>query len=120
MVSNSEQIPDADHRPVGLGEFQRSLAQVNTRIDDLSGRIDDLRSDMNARVDDLRSDMNARSDDLRSDMNARSNDLRSDMNAKSDDLRSEMKTGQAWMRWGIGLMLALTLTLMGLILGGVG
>lgn len=98
MVSNSEQIPDADRRPVELGEFQRSLAQVNTRIDDLSGRVDDLRLDMNARIDDLRSDMNAR----------------------IDDLRSEMKSGQAWMRWGIGLMLALTLTLMGLILSGVG
>jgi len=102
MVSNSEQIPDADRRPVELGEFQRSIAQINTRIDD-------LRSDMNARIDDLRSDMNARSDDLRSDMNAR-----------SDDLSSDMKSGQAWMRWGIGLMLALTLTLMGLILSGVG
>lgn len=87
MVSNSEQIPDADRRPVELGEFQRSLAQVNTRIDDLSKRIDDLRSEMNARI---------------------------------DDLRSEMKTGHAWMRWGIGLMLALTLSLMGLILSGVG
>jgi len=76
MVSSSEQIPDADSRPVGSGEFQRSLGQVNTRIDDLSKRI--------------------------------------------DDLRSEMKSGQAWMRWGIGLMLALTLTLMGLILSGVG
>ncbi|MDE2744524.1 MAG: hypothetical protein OXI41_00890 [Chloroflexota bacterium] len=91
MVSNSEQIPDADRRPVELGEFQRSIAQINTRIDD-------LRSDMNARIDDLRSDMNAR----------------------SDDLRSDMKSGQAWMRWGIGLILALTLTLMGLILSGVG
>lgn len=80
MVSSSEQIPDADRRPVELGEFQRSIAQINTRIDD----------------------------------------LRSDMNARIDDLRSEMKSGQAWMRWGIGLMLALTLTLMGLILSGVG
>lgn len=91
MVSSSEQIPDADRRPVELGEFQRSIAQINTRIDD-----------------------------LRSDMNARSDALRSDMNARIDDLRSEMKSGQAWMRWGIGLMLALTLTLMGLILSGVG
>lgn len=91
MVSNSEQIPDADRRPVELGEFQRSIAQINTRIDD-----------------------------LRSDMNARSDALRSDMNARIDDLRSEMKTGQAWMRWGIGLMLALTLSLIGLILSGVG
>ena len=93
-MSNSEQIPDADSRPVGSGEFQRSLGQVNTRIDDLSKRIDDL--------------------------NTRINDLRSEMNARIDDLRSEMKSGQAWMRWGIGLMLALTLTLMGLILSGVG
>ena len=105
MVSSSEQIPDADSRPVGSGEFQRSLGQVNTRIDDLSKRIDDL----NTRIDDLRSDMNARIDDLRLEMNSR-----------IDDLRSEMKSGQAWMRWGIGLMLALTLTLMGLILSGVG
>lgn len=80
MVSSSEQIPDADRRPVELGEFQRSIAQINTRIDD----------------------------------------LRSDMNARIDDLRSEMKSGHALMRWGIGLMLALTLTLMGLILSGVG
>ncbi len=91
MVSSSEQLPDADSRPVSSGEFQRSLDQVNRRIDDLS-------SEMNARIDDLRSEMNAR----------------------IDDLRSEMKSGQAWMRWGIGVMLALTLTLMGLILSGVG
>ena len=69
MVSSSDQIPDPDSRPVGSGEFQRALDQVNTRI---------------------------------------------------DDLRSEMKTGQAWMRWGIGLILALTITLMGLILSGAG
>ncbi|MDE2966510.1 MAG: hypothetical protein OXS30_03325 [Chloroflexota bacterium] len=94
MVSSSEQVPEADRRPVGSGEFQRSLGQVNTRIDDLSKRIDDL--------------------------NLRINDLRSEMNARIDDLRSEMKSGQAWMRWGIGLMLALTLSLMGLILSGVG
>ena len=102
MVSNSEPIPDTDRRPVELGEFQRSIGQINTRIDD-------LRVEMNARIDDLRLDMNARIDDLRLDMNAR-----------IDDLRSEMKTGQAWMRWGIGLMLALTLSLIGLILSGVG
>ena len=80
MVANSEPVPDTDRRPVELGEFQRSIAQINTRIDD----------------------------------------LRTDMNARIDDLRSEMKTGQAWMRWGIGLMLALTLSLIGLILSGVG
>lgn len=94
MVSNSEQIPDPDSRPVGSGEFQRSFGQVNARIDDLNKRIDDL--------------------------NTRINDLRSEMNARIDDLRSEMKSGQAWMRWGIGLMLALTLSLMGLILSGAG
>lgn len=80
MVSNSEPIPDTDRRPVELGEFQRSVGQINTRIDD----------------------------------------LRVEMNARIDDLRSEMKTGQAWMRWGIGLMLALTLSLIGLILSGAG
>ncbi len=80
MVSSSEQLPDPDSRPVSSGEFQRSLDQVNKRIDD----------------------------------------LRSDLNQRIDDLRSEMKTGQAWMRWGIGLMLALTLALMGLVLSGVG
>ena len=94
MVSSSEQIPDPDSRPIGSGEFQLALGQVNTRIDDLNKRIDDL----NTRIDDLRSEMNTR----------------------IDDLRSEMKTGQAWMRWGIGLMLALTITLMGLILSGAG
>ncbi len=54
------------------------------------------------------------------DINKRIDDLRSDLNQRIDDLRSEMKTGQAWMRWGIGLMLALTLALMGLVLSGVG
>ena len=94
MVSNSEQLPDPDSRPVSSGEFQRSLDQINTRIDDINTRIDDI----NTRIDDLRSDLNKR----------------------IDDLRSEMKTGQAWMRWGIGLMLALTLALMGIVLSGVG
>ena len=98
MVSSSEQIPDSESRPVSSDEFQRSLDQVNKRIDDLS-------SEMNARIDDLRSEMNARIDAL---------------NTRIDDLRSEMRSGQAWMRWGIGVMLALTLTLMGLILSGVG
>lgn len=60
--------------------------------------------------------VNARIDDI----NKRIDDLRSDLNQRIDDLRSEMKTGQAWMRWGIGLMLALTLALMGLVLSGVG
>ena len=56
----------------------------------------------------------------RPDQHSRIDDLRTDMNARIDDLRSEMKTGQAWMRWGIGLMLALTLSLIGLILSGAG
>jgi 5-bromo-4-chloroindolyl phosphate hydrolysis protein len=60
--------------------------------------------------------VNARIDDV----NKRIDDLRSDFNKRIDDLRSEMKSGQAWMRWGIGLMLALTLTLMGLVLSGAG
>ena len=98
MVSSSEQIPNTEHRPVESGEFQRSLDQINTRFDHLNQRVDDV----NRRVDDFRSNTNARTRDPR------------------NDLHAQIFGGDAWIRWGFGLIVALLITLMGLILSGVG
>ena len=46
------------------GLLSAQIAGVNTRIDDLNARIDDLRTDLTARIDDLRTELTTRMDRL--------------------------------------------------------
>ena len=44
---------------------------MGTRIDDVNGRIDDLRTDVSRQIDDLRTDVSRQIDTLRADTNSR-------------------------------------------------
>ncbi|MXV81668.1 MAG: hypothetical protein F4X58_11195 [Chloroflexi bacterium] len=67
-----------------------TISELRMVRDQFNGRIDNLRDELNNRIDDLRDEMNRRIDDP-----------------------------QRMMLWGMGLLAALMIALMGVVLSGV-
>ncbi len=59
--------------------FDDLTASANARFDDVHGRIDDVNANVNARIDDVVANVNARIDDVVANVNARFDDLQEDI-----------------------------------------
>ena len=89
----------------GLAEIRGDIKRLDARIDGLSSKVDDLRSEMNGNFTDLRSEMNGKFSDLRSEMNGKFTDLRSEMNSRFDSLH-----------WTLGIFITIALVILGFVL----
>ena len=73
-----------------LAEIKKTLAVINTRLDGLEKRFDDLRQDQNLRLAEFRDDINKRLADFRDDIDKRVEEFRSDQNQRWSEFRSDM------------------------------
>ena len=97
----------SQEQPLGAENSQITMAELYRSFEALREEMRSANAQTNQRIDDLRTDTNQRSDDLRMDTDKR-----------FDDLRADMLIGQAWMRWGFGLMLALLVAMLSALLSG--
>ena len=114
----------------GLVEIRGDIKRLDSRIDGLSSKVDDLRSEMNGKFNDLRSEMNGKFSDLRSEikgdikaLDKRMDDLRSEIKGDSnaldkriDDLRSDINGRFDSLHWTLGIFITIALVILGFVL----
>ena len=92
--------------------LEERLGRLEGRVEELSKRVDDLRSDMNNRLSELRNDINRRLAELSKrieGMSMRMDDLRSDLSRRIDGLRSDIRRlgedSRSRFRWLMGTII---------------
>ncbi|CUS80420.1 hypothetical protein [Candidatus Kryptobacter tengchongensis] len=73
-----------------MDEFSARLSDTNAYINEISRRIDELRTELYAKIDEMRAELYARIDGLRAELYERIDGLRTELNARIDETRSEL------------------------------
>ena len=111
QAKHAEAIALAVKQSQGDLATKQDIAQLRSET---KSNIDHLRTELKSDIDHLRTELKSDIDHLKTDIDQ----LRSETKSNIDHLRTELKSDVAWMKWVLGVNLALSIGIIAAIISG--